>query len=204
MLRKDIIQIIELLIDIGLHPTLITNGLLLNDKIANILAKLKCNVSISLDSLDEKRYMKIRGVDKLPLLLHNIDQCSKIKDKTGTWHIISTISKVNYDEALDHFSNFAKKNGFRFNAYPYNYSHCHSSAHDEEMSYDGDPKIIINTFKELRKVAQKEGLIFDKIIYDDTIKYLEGNYCMPCDAMKRSILLTEKGEISQCLEFNHL
>ena len=200
LLRKDIIQIIELLIDIGLYPTLITNGLLLNDKIANILAKLKCNVSISLDSLDEKRYMKIRGVDKLPLLLHNIDQCSKIKDKKGIWHIISTISKVNYDEALDLF-NFAKKNGFRFNAYPYNYSHCHSSAHDEEMSYDGDPKIIINTFKELRKVAQKEGLIFDKIIYDDTIKYLEGNYCMPCDAMKRSILLTEKGEISQCLEF---
>lgn len=200
LLRKDIIQIIEILIGLGLNPTVITNGLLLNDKIANMIAKLKCNVSISLDSLDEKRYMKIRGVDKLPLLLHNIDQCSKIKAKKGIWYIISTISKVNHDEALDLF-NFAKKNGFRFNAYPYNYSHCHSSAHDEEMSYDDDPKIIINTFKKLRKVAQKEGLIFDKIIYDDAIRYLEGNYRMPCDAMKRSILLTEKGEISPCLEF---
>lgn len=200
LLRKDIIQIIEMLIGLGLNPTLITNGLLLNEKIANILAELECNVSISLDTLDEKRYMKIRGVDKLPLLLNNIGQCAKIQNKKGMWHINSTISKINYDEALDLF-NFARKNGFNFNAYPYNYSHCHSSAHDDEMSYDEDPKFIINTYKELMKVAQKEGLIFDKIIYDDAIKYLEGYYRMPCDAMKRSILLTEKGEIAQCLEF---
>lgn len=200
LLRKDIIQIIELLIGYGLNPTLITNGLLLNEKIANRIAELKCNVSISLDTLDKQRYMKIRGVDKLPLLLDNIENCSKIINKKGMWHINTTISKINYDEASDLF-NFARNNGFNFNAYPYNYSHCHSSAHDEEMSYDEDKGTIIESFKKLSQIAQKEKLIFDKIIFDDAIKYLEGNYCAPCDAMKRSIVLTEKGEIAQCLEF---
>lgn len=200
LLRKDIIQIIEMLIDLGLNPTLITNGLLLNDKIANKIAELKCNVSISLDSLDEKRYMKIRGVDKLPLLLDIIQNCSKIKNRKGMWHITSTISKVNYDEVLDLFD-FARNIGFKLNAYPYNYSHCHSSALDEEMSYDEDPGIIIEAFKKLSLVSKNEGLIFDKLIYDESIKYLEGGYCVPCDAMKRSILLTEKGEIAPCLEF---
>jgi len=200
LLRKDIVQIIELLIGLEFNPTLITNGLLLDEKIANKIAELKCNVSISLDSLDEKKYMKIRGVDKLPLLLHNIEQCSKIKDKKGMWHITSTISKINYGEVMDLFY-FARNNGFKFNAYPYNYSHCHSSAYDEEMSYDDNPIIIIDAFKKLSLLSQKEGLIFDKLIYDESIKYLEGKYCVPCDAMKRSIILTEKGEIAPCLEF---
>ncbi|MCC7573821.1 MAG: radical SAM protein [Candidatus Methanofastidiosum sp.] len=200
LLRKDILQIIETLINIGLNPTLITNGLLLNEEIASKIAKLKCNVSISLDSLDEKKYKKIRGVDKLPLLLNNIEQCGKIKNKKGMWHIISTISKINYDEVIALF-NFSKNNGFKFNAYPYNYSHCHSSAYDEEMSYDDNPKIIIDAFKKLSLLSKKEGLIFDKLIYDESIKYLEGNYCAPCDAMKKSIILTEKGEIAPCLEF---
>lgn len=200
LLRKDIIHIIELLIGLGLTPTLITNGLLLDNKIANKIAELKCNVSISLDSLDPKRYKKIRGVDKLPLLLDNISYCSKIKDKKGVWHITSTISKINYDEVLDLFY-FAKNNDFRFNAYPYNYSHCHSSARDEEMSFEEDKILIIDSFEKLREEAIRNYLIFDKIIYDDIIKYLEGRYCIPCDAMKRSILLTEKGDISSCLEF---
>jgi len=200
LLRKDIVQIIESLIRLGLNPTLITNGLLLNEKISIKIADLKCNVSISLDSLDEKRYTKIRGVNKLPLLLDNISKCSKIKNKKGVWQIISTISKINHDEVVDLF-NFAKNNGLRFNAYPYNYSHCHSSALDEDLSYDEDPTIIIEAFKKLSLIARKEKLIFDKLIYDDAVKYLEGNYCAPCDAMKRSIILSEKGEIAQCLEF---
>ncbi|KYC44862.1 MAG: molybdenum cofactor biosynthesis protein A [Candidatus Methanofastidiosum methylothiophilum] len=200
LLRKDILQIIELLIVLGFNPTLITNGLLLNENNINKLSDLKCNVSISLDTLDRERYKKIRGVDKLPLLLNIIEQCSKIKNKKGMWHINATISKVNYDEALDIF-NFARKNGFKFNAYPYNYAHCHSSAHDEELSYEEDRDKIIETFNKLRLAAQKEGMIFDKIIYDDAIKYLEGKYNMPCDAMKRSILITENGKISPCLEF---
>lgn len=200
LLRKDIIQIIELLIGLGFNPTLITNGLLLNDKLANTIAELKCNLSISLDTLDPIRYQKIRGVDKLSLLLNNIEQCSKIKNKKGMWHINSTISNVNHDEILELF-NFSNNNGFKFNAYPYNYSHCHSSAHDEEMSYDEDPTIIIEAFKKLSQLSHKEGLIFDKLIYEESIKYLEGNYCVPCDATKRSIILTEKGEIAPCLEF---
>jgi cyclic pyranopterin phosphate synthase len=200
LLRKDIISIIELLIGLGLNPTLITNGLLLDKKIANKIAELKCNVSISLDSLDPKRYKKIRGVDKLPLLLDNISYCSKIKNKKGVWHITSTISKINYDEALDLFY-YAKNNDFKFSVYPYNYSHCHSSAHDEDLSYENDKLLIIESFKKLREEAVRNDLIFDKIIYDDIITYLEGGYCMSCDAMKRSILLTENGDISSCLEF---
>ncbi len=200
LLRKDIIQIIELLIGLGLNPTLITNGLLLDKKIANKIAELKCNVSISLDSLDPKRYKKIRGVDKLPILLENIYYCGKIENKKGVWHITSTISKINHDEALDLFY-FARNNGFNFNVYPYNYSHCYSSSHDEDLSYEKDKFLIIESFKKLRNEALRNNLIFDKIIYDDIIKYLEGDYCMPCDAMKRSILLTEKGDMSPCLEF---
>lgn len=200
LLRKDIIQIITLLVELGFNLTLITNGLLLNEKIVNEISKLKCNVTISLDTLDRERYMKIRGVDKLPLILKNIEICSKIKNKKGMWHINSTISKINYDEVLDLFF-FAKNNGFNFNCYPYNYSHCYSSSYNEDMSFDRDNSAIIEAFTKLREASKKESMIFDKIVYDDAIKYLQGKYYKPCDAMKKSILLSEKGEISPCLEF---
>jgi len=200
LLRTDIVQIVEVMLELKLNPSIITNGLLLKEDISQRLAKLKCNVGISLDTLDQNKYFKIRGVDGLKIVLGNIERISHIKSRKGSWNITSTISKINYGEAKDLYL-FAKQKGFDYQAFPYNYSLCHSSALDDDLAYDKEPEKIIDSFKVLSKLAEEDGLIFNKLLYDEAIKYLEGDYCVPCDAMKNSILINQAGMVSQCLEF---
>ncbi len=199
LLRRDILEIIKLSISAGLTPSLITNGLLLNKKLAVKIAGLKCNVSISLDTLKRGRYKLIRGVDRLDLVLRNIKACSKIRGKNGVWDINSTISRVNYDEVTDLF-NFAVKYGFKHFACPYNYSICNVSARSSKLAFDKEVSNVIKAFKKLYSLSRDNGLIINCLYYDEIIKFLRGDYEKPCDALKYSVMINEKGELAPCLE----
>lgn len=61
LLRKDIIDIVDIFLNEGIHPTIITNGILLTPEIAKQIAVRNCNLSISIDSMDEKKYGELRG-----------------------------------------------------------------------------------------------------------------------------------------------
>ena len=65
LLRKDIIQIVDIFLSYGIRPTIITNGILLTPKLAEEIAKRHCNLAISIDSLIPERYKMLRGVDML-------------------------------------------------------------------------------------------------------------------------------------------
>lgn len=61
LIRKDIIDIVDIFLNQGIHPTLITNGLLLTQEIAGAIAARNCNLSISIDTMDGKKYENLRG-----------------------------------------------------------------------------------------------------------------------------------------------
>ena len=83
----------------GIDLSIITNGSMLQGKKAELLAKAKW-VRISIDSIDEGNYAKIRGIgcDALPQLLENIAAFANIKDETCELGINFVIGKENYME----------------------------------------------------------------------------------------------------------
>ncbi len=198
LLRKDIFEIIKLLINIGLKPSLITNGLLLDKKTAIKLSRLKCNVTISFDSLKKERYLKIRGVDLFERVKKNIQFASKIKQKKGNWFLNATISELNQDEIIKLYD-FSRKHGFGFFAFPYNYAINKASAKDDVLIFKNKKKII-NSFNKLLNKSIKEKDIINELISKEIIEYLKGSYNKPCDALKYSLMLDEQGRISPCIE----
>lgn len=198
LLRSDIFKVVKLLISLGLSPTIITNGILLDKMTASKLSRLKCNVSISFDTLKRDRYIEIRGVKTFDLVKNNIISASRIKRKRGKWFINSTISEVNYDEVVDLYD-FAFSNGFHFSAFPYNYSLCKASARDEELVFKNMDKVI-KAFNKLVKKSRQAGDIINELVFNEVIKYLKSGYKAPCDALRYSIMLDEMGRVGPCIE----
>lgn len=200
LLRADIFEIIELLIGIGLKPTLITNGLLLDKQRILKLSRLKCNVSISLDTLKSGVYKLIRGVDAFSIVKKNILFASKVKNKLGNWFINSTISEVNHDELIDLYD-FSTKLGFNFGVYPYNYSIGKASAADKNLIFRNKEKVI-NAFSKLLTAVKGKDVINELLIME-VINYLQSNdYSKPCDALKYSIMVDELGRVGPCIELS--
>jgi MoaA/NifB/PqqE/SkfB family radical SAM enzyme len=56
--------------------TLITNGTRLTPALVARLARISVNVSVSLDTLDRRRYRRIRGADQLPQVLTGLELLS--------------------------------------------------------------------------------------------------------------------------------
>jgi MoaA/NifB/PqqE/SkfB family radical SAM enzyme len=173
----------------------------LNKKNALALSRINCNVSVSLDTLKSDRYKKIRGVDSFNKVKNNIITASKIKNKKGNWFINSTISEINYDEVIDLYD-FAINNGFNFFSYPYNYSLCKASARDPELVFKNKDKII-KAFKKLVVKSHNKKDFINELIFKEVISYLEGDYQVPCDALKHSLMLDEQGRVSPCIELDY-
>lgn len=200
LLRRDIFEIIELMISLGLKPALVTNGILLNKSNINRLAGLKCNVSVSLDTLDRARYKRIRGVDTFNLVMRNLAYASSLKNKKSSWFINSTISAVNCDEAVKVYD-FALRKGFNFFAYPYNYSLCKASARDSGLVFRNKEKVI-SSFNKLVINAREHKDIINEFIFKEVVKYLHNDYKIPCDALRYSLMINEKGEVGPCIELS--
>ena len=85
-------------LDSGIDLSIITNGTLLKDKKAEILAKAKW-VRLSVDSSRKEMYAKTRSVpeDMFSELLKNIENFAKIKDKTCELGINFVVNEKNHE-----------------------------------------------------------------------------------------------------------
>lgn len=62
LIRKDIIQVVDLFLKHHIKPTIITNGILLTPEIASEIAKRRCNLAISIDSMNPELFAKLVSV----------------------------------------------------------------------------------------------------------------------------------------------
>jgi MoaA/NifB/PqqE/SkfB family radical SAM enzyme len=76
-------KIAELNPDMTIHIT--TNGTVLNNKAKRLLEKLKCNINLSIDSLDQNNYSKIRKNGKLENVLDNFKYFKQYTSKKNTY-----------------------------------------------------------------------------------------------------------------------
>lgn len=198
LIRKDVTQIADAFIAEGIKPTVITNGVLLNRETAQALARRRCNVAISLDSLDAQRYRKLRGTDDMDVVVQNIREASKIKKRGGNWAITTTISKQSALEDVKSISELADETGFMFAIRPYISVNGVAGRFCEELSYEESD--IIGIFRCFSQKARRENY-FAHLIYEYHIKYIEKQPMPMCDALKYSFFVRENGQIAPCIEW---
>ncbi len=197
LIRKDIIGIVDTFIKHSIKPTIITNGVLLTRETAEEIAKRHCNLSISIDSLDAKRYAYLRGSDDLAKVINNIDAISEISERKGNWSITTTITKQSDFEDVKSIYEYAKRNGFMHAIRPYISVTGAAGRPDESLKYSSEDVLAI--FEHFLKNAKKENYLA-YIVYREHIKYIKGEPTHLCDAMRFSILLKENGVFAPCLE----
>ncbi len=193
LLRKDIFEIMTMLKGMGFSPVLVTNGLLLNEKVYTFSQKNDIRMSISLDSLVPEKYKKIRGVGALPKLLENLSMAKNFKHKRP-WSLHCTVSNLNVDEVFD-IKIFSKKNGFVFSSLPYIYGIGPSGTKNDDMVYDKEKLMAVFT-----KLSKEESDFFISHLLREAVRFLSGEDIGRCDALRYTIKLDELGRVSPCLE----
>lgn len=197
LIRKDIIDIVDIFIKNSIKPTIITNGVLLTRELAVELAGRRCNLSISIDSLQKEKYAYLRGSDDLTRVTEIIDSIADIIQRRGNWAITSTITKQSSFEDIMDIYEYSKQKGFMFAIRPYISVLGVAGRPDEQLTYD--EKDVLGIFEYFLKKAKKENYLA-YLIYREHIKYIKGEPLPPCDAMKYSFLLKENGQLSPCIE----
>lgn len=197
LIRKDIIQIVDIFIKHSIKPTVISNGVLLTHETAELLAERRCNLSISIDSLVREKYAYLRGSDDLQKVLKNIDSISDIRNRKGNWSVTSTITKQSSFDDIKNIYNYSKQKGFMFAIRPYIAVTGVAGKTDETLTYSTED--VLEIFEYFLKKAKCENYLA-YLVYREHIKYIKGEPMPSCDAMKYSFLLKENGDFAPCIE----
>jgi MoaA/NifB/PqqE/SkfB family radical SAM enzyme len=198
-LRKDLVDIVDIFIKCKIKPTVITNGILLNRELAEKIAVRKCNLAISVDSLDREKFKQYRGVDAFEKVISNIKNIADIKRK-GNWAVTTTVSKITTLEEIKKLESFANENGFMYAIRPYIYVNGMAGKKEEELVYEYND--IKEIFEYMFKKARKNNY-FASLIYEEHIKYIKRQAMPECDAMKYSFVMKEDGVFAPCIEFTN-
>ena len=196
MVRKDLFEIIEDMLAIGLRPSLITNGTRLTQARVDRLQKLNIDVSVSLDTLDRDRYKLIRGADQLQLVLNGIERLAKTNLSR---YITCIVSDQNRNDVAD-VASYARSKGFMPVIGSYHWDIERYGRADPLLQYER--KAALSVFQAvLTSQVIPKGYFRDYI--KDNIQWLQGKSLSACDAGKYSIAIDASGNVSPCLALNH-
>lgn len=192
LLRRDLPDILQDLVEIGFHLTLITNGTKLTPPLVRQLDDLSVCLSISLDTLDRDKYQRIRGADQLHAVLAGLDLLHHYRRPK---FLTCIVSEINQDEVNEVVA-FAKERGFLAVIGAYHWDVGLYGKQDATLMYD----------------RQQAGLVFGRLLKEDVLPpgylrqyvkdnviWLEGGSLKPCDAGKYSIAIDASGNVSPCL-----
>lgn len=192
LLRRDLPDILENLVQIGFLVTVITNRTRLTADLVRRFEALSVSLSVSLDTLDRTQYARIRGADQLPHVLAGLALLDRYR---APKFLICIVSELNRD-GVGHVVRFARERGFLpvVGAYHWNAG-----------SY-GRP------VPELMYERRQASLVFERLLAEDmlppgylrqyardNVAWLRGERLAPCDAGRYSIAIDASGNVSPCL-----
>jgi MoaA/NifB/PqqE/SkfB family radical SAM enzyme len=192
LLRRDLPDILEDLVQIGFVVTVITNGTKLTADLVERLDRLSVSLSISLDTLDRARYLRIRGADQLPQVLAGLDLLRQYRSPK---FLTCIVSQINQDE-VGPVVKFARDRGFLPVVGAYHW--------DAGLYGKQDPMLI---YERRQASAVFERLLADDMLppgylrqyTKDNITWLQGGRLASCDAGRYSIAIDASGNVSPCL-----
>jgi len=197
LIRKDIIDVIDLFLKYRIKPTVISNGILLTPELAAEIAKRRCNLAISIDSMDPVLFAKLRGADKLPEVIENIEKISGMERK-GNWSITTTVTGLSRFGDIKKIEEFAARHGFMYAIRPYIFVRGVAGRKNDELEYKW--KDVAEIFLYMAAKARENNFLA-YLIYQEHIRYIKGEGMPMCDAARYSFVMTETGAKSPCIEF---
>ena len=186
---------IEALKNKQLQQTIVTNGMLLNDKWIDLLTEANIELTISIDGLDKNVYERIRYGSKFDTLIQNINKLNEIRKKKNSklsLKMHTVVMRSNYKIA-DQFIDFAKKYNFDIiymmpiwggqdieeNIYiGDNYDIIADLSKKIELASSKSKQLGINFFHSLPVVKENH----ENIITNENIEVKEDNKQQHCDS----------------------
>jgi MoaA/NifB/PqqE/SkfB family radical SAM enzyme len=196
-MRKDLLEIVDIFNKVKIKPTVITNGILLKEKLAEGLAGRHCNVSVSLDSLNPEIYRYIRGVDKLDTVIENVRNAPV--HRNGNWSLATTVTGLSTIEEIKGLERFASDNNFMYAIRPYVHTLGTAGREDDRLVYHNIEQTV-DIFRYMRDRARENNYLAS-ILYEEGIRYVRGEPFPICDAMRRSMVMSPLGLFAPCIEF---
>lgn len=192
LLRRDLVPILQDLVQIGFHITVITNGTRLTSGLVQRLDNLAVSLSISLDTLDRIKYERIRGADQLDRVLAGVDL---LRGYRHPKFLTCIVSAVNCDEVHE-VVRFARERRFLPVVGAYHW--------DVGLYGKQNPTLMYK--------RQQARLVFERLVEEnvlppgylrqyakDNVSWLAGETLKPCDAGSYSIAIDASGNVSPCL-----
>ncbi|MGE0469198.1 MAG: radical SAM protein [Nitrospira sp.] len=192
LLRRDLVPILQDLVQIGFHTTLITNGTRLTPNLVEAFNELAVSLSISLDTLDPIKYERIRGADQLDHVLSGLEL---LKGYHHPKFLTCIVSEVNRQEVTQ-MVQFAQERGFLPVVGVYHW--------DVGLYGKQEPLLM---YERAQARAVFEGLLKENVLppgylrqyAKDNVAWLAGKTLKPCDAGRYSIAIDASGNVSPCL-----
>lgn len=192
LLRKDLLGILQDLVQIGFHITLITNGTRLTSDLVDAFNTLNVSLSISLDTLDPINYARIRGADQLDRVLAGLDLLEDYRHPKFLTCIVSEINRHEVTQVV----RFAQERGFLPVVGAYHWDVGLYGKQEPVLMYEREQARAV--FEELLK----EDILppgYLRQYAKDNVAWLAGEPLKPCDAGRYSIAIGASGHVSPCL-----
>ncbi len=162
-LHKDFGDLLETAFKNKVNQTIITNGLLITDEIAERLVKYGVKLAVSIDYIEKEGYEKIRRNGSFEQLVTNLKTLNKMQDryrnKDFDMKMSVVVMKSNYDKLYD-ILEFARK--YKFNSIELNPIQLRTANTEEQMFFINIdyPKIrhLNMLIPELTEQARKYGI----------------------------------------------
>ncbi|MEK6787024.1 MAG: radical SAM protein [Nitrospirota bacterium] len=192
LLRRDLPDILQDLVEIGFRLTLITNGTKLTSRLVQQFDDLSVSLSISLDTLNRNTYERIRGADQLPTVLAGLDLLQHYRRPK---FITCIVSEINRDEVTEVVA-FARQWGFLPVVGAYHWDVGLYGKQDGTLMYDRQQARLV-----FQRLLEEEALPpgYLRQYAKDNVAWLGGETLKPCDAGRYSIAIDASGNVSPCL-----
>lgn len=105
LLRKDTLAIARYAKKRNMKTMVNTNGLLINENNIQEIVDSFDRITVSIDTLKPKQYMKLRGVDGLKIALHAVDLLAQ----HGKGRVKMVVNSKNYKELYDYADYFIER-----------------------------------------------------------------------------------------------
>ncbi len=196
LIRKDLPDILDDLSSIGFTISLITNGTRLTSELLTRLGRHPISISVSLDTLNRKRYQAIRGADQLPQVLRGIDLLEQYPHPK---YLTCIVSEINRNDVMDVVT-FASTRGMVPVVGAYHWDVARYGKVDLTLQYQKSSAAVI--FREIiESKLVPEGYFREYL--KDNIRWLNDQDLPDCDAGKYSIAIDASGNVAPCLALPH-
>ena len=200
--RRDALELLDMVDRSGLVFTLATNGTLITEEIAAHVAGLKnmLQVAVSVDSLDPHRFEKLRGRPLLDEAIRGLDRLIAARPR-GTVKVNFVLSRHNLDD-LDSLIEFAEQRKVYLTVIPVIHGEAgmiHRRNDPMFLSAQKEREAMGAAFERLAAMRREGRLIWDSSIYHEKAAALtRGVNPGPCDAGQIMVDLRADGGFAVC------